>query len=85
MRRRRGPRYWPGEDARRSMSLNQWHIDVFKKGLAGYPLYAVGGFDKVVAGAAGLFAAQRVGEDKWFGELTGAHEEAGAVDSPWAF
>jgi len=67
------------------MSFGQRHVDVFKDGLAGYPLHAVGGLDEVVAGTAGLFATQSVGEGERFGKLTGAHQEAGAVDSPLAF
>jgi hypothetical protein len=82
---RRGSRYRPGEDSGRCMSFDQRHVDVFEDGLGGYPLYAVGGLDKVVAGAAGLFATQSVGEDECFGELTGAYQETGAVDSPMAF
>ena len=81
----RGPGHGPGEDAVRSMGLRQGHVDVFEYGLGGDSPYAVGGLDEVVAGTAGLFAAECVGKDERFGELTGAHQETGTVDSPMAF
>jgi len=61
------------------------HVDVFKENLSGDPSHAVRGLDEVIAGAAGLFAAESVGEDERFGELTRAHQETGAVDGPFAF
>jgi len=67
------------------MSGCERHIDVFEEGLAGDAYYAFRGLDEVVAGAAGLFAAERVGKDEWFGELTSAHQETGAIDGPLAF
>ena len=96
----RGTGYGSGESARRSIawdaSLNSWgwgaklggcerHVDVFEKNLAGDPSHAVRGLDEVIAGAAGLFAAESVGKDERFSELTSAHQETGAVDSPLAF
>ena len=96
----RGAGYGPGEDARRSIAwdagLNSWdwgtklggcerHVDVFEENLPGDPSYAVRGLDEVIAGAAGLFAAESIGKDERFGELTSAHQEAGAVDSPLTF
>ena len=60
----------------------QGNVDVFKKGLAGDAENAVGKFDQVITGPAGMFAAERVGEQERFGELTGADQEAGAVDVP---
>ena len=32
-----------------------------------------------------MFAAEDVGEDEWFSQLTGVHEDARAVDGPWSF
>ncbi len=61
------------------------HVNVFEEGLGGDALDASGGLDEVVAGAAGLFAAESVGKDHWFGELTGAHQKTGAVDGPLTF
>ena len=61
------------------------HVDVFEKGLGGDALYAVAGLDQVVAGAAGLFAAESVGKNEGFGELTSVHQKTGAVDDPFAF
>ena len=60
-------------------------VDIFEDGLGGDPSYAVGGLDEVVAGTAGLFAAESVGKDERFGELTSTHQETGAVDGPLAF
>ncbi len=65
--------------------LDEGHVNVFKDGLGGNAGYAVGGLDDVVAGAAGLFAAESIDKNEWFGELTGAHKETGAVDGPLAF
>ncbi len=61
------------------------HVDVFEENLPGDPSYAVSGLDEVIAGAAGLFAAESIGKDERFGELTSAHQEAGAVDGPLVF
>jgi hypothetical protein len=90
---------WPGEDAGRSFMitrsiiivililqiLGQGYIDVFEDGLSGDPSDAVGGLDQVVAGTAGLFAAESVGEDHRLSELTGAHQETCAVYGPLIF
>lgn len=80
-----------GQDARRSLGIDgiqlQWgerHVDVFKEGLGGDSFYAFRSLHEVVAGAAGLLAAESVGEDEWFGELTSAHQKTGAIDGPWA-
>jgi len=32
-----------------------------------------------------LFAAETVGKDEWFGELTSAHQKTSAIDGPLAF
>ena len=61
------------------------HVDVFEENLPGDTSYAVRGLDDVIAGAAGLFAAESIGKDERFGELTSAHQEAGAVDGPLTF
>jgi hypothetical protein len=53
--------------------------------LGGDPSYAIRGLDKIVAGLAGLFAAESVGKDEWFGELTSTHQETGAVNGPLTF
>ena len=65
--------------------FGQGHVDVFEKSLGGDALYAFGGFDEVVAGATGLFAAENIRKDERFGELTSAHEETGAIDGPLRF
>jgi hypothetical protein len=63
----------------------QRHIDVFEQVARMNAADAFGGLDEVVAGLAGLFTTEDVGEDERLGELTGSHEEARAVDGPWAF
>jgi len=60
-------------------------VDVFKKGLSGYTSYTGKGLDEVVAGLAGLFAAESVGKNEGFDKLTSAHQKASAVDGPLAF
>ena len=67
------------------MNLCERHVDVFEEGFGGYRGYAAGRLHEIVAGAAGLFAAESIGKDERFGELTSAHQEAGAVDSPLTF
>jgi len=66
------------------MGLCQRDVDVFEEGLGGNALDA-GGLDEVVAGASGLFAAESVDKNEWFGELTGAHQKTGAVGDPLVF
>jgi hypothetical protein len=61
------------------------HVDVFEEGLSGDPSYAGRGLDEVIAGLAGLFAAESVGKNERFGKLTSAHQKTGAVDGPLAF
>jgi hypothetical protein len=61
------------------------HVDVFEEGLSGDPSYSGRGLDEVIAGLAGLFAAESVGKNERFGKLTSAHQETGAVDGPLAF
>ncbi len=67
------------------MGLCQGHVDIFEEGLGGDAHYAAAGLDEVVAGKARLFAAECVGKNEWFGELTGAHQKTGAVDDPLVF
>ena len=69
----------------KELRLCERDVDVFEEGLGGDPAYAVRGLDEVVAGPAGLFAAESVGKDERFGELTSAHQKTGAVDDPLAF
>jgi len=82
---RRSAGHGLGEDARRSIILCQGHVDVFKEYSVRDPSHAVGRLDEVVAGAAGLFAAERVGKDERFRKLTSAHQKSGAVNGPLAF
>jgi hypothetical protein len=63
----------------------KWHVDIFEESLRSDSRYTVAGFDKIVAGSAGLLAAESVGENKWFSKLTSAHQKTGAIDSPLAF
>jgi len=96
----RGAGHGPGEGGGRSIGLDsrlnscpreaelrgcERHVNVFEEGLGDDPSHAVRGLDEVVAGPAGLFAAERVGKDERFGELTSAHQKTGAIDGPWVF
>ena len=78
----RGAGHGADENGRGSTNTarRQRHVDVFEDGLGGDSSYAVGGFDEVVSGTAGLFAAESVGKDERFGELTSSHQETGTVD-----
>jgi hypothetical protein len=60
-------------------------VDVFEEGLSGDPSYSGRGLDEVIAGLAGLFAAESVGKNERFGKLTSAHQKTGAIDGPLAF
>lgn len=82
---RGGPGYRTREGGRRFQCLCQRHVDVFEGGSGGDAFDAAAGLDEVVSGTAGLFAAESVGKNEWFGELTGAHQKTGAVDDPLAF
>ncbi len=42
----------------------------------------VGRLDEVIAGLARMLAAEDVGENERFNQLTGVHKEARAVDGP---
>ena len=61
------------------------HVDVFEEGLRGDPFYSGRGLDEVIAGLAGLFAAESVGKNEGFDKLTSTHQETGAVDGPLMF
>ena len=61
------------------------HVDVFEEGLSGDPFYSGRGLDEVIAGLAGLFAAESVGKNEGFDKLTSAHQKTGAVDGPLMF
>jgi len=60
-------------------------VDVLEEGLSGDTSYAGRGLDEVIAGLAGLFAAESVGKNEGFGKLTSAHQKTSAVDGPLAF
>jgi len=80
-----GSGYGPDEDAWGSVGVGEWHVDVFEDGLGSDAFYTIRGLDEVVAGAAGLFAAESVGKNEWLTELTSTHQETGAIDGPVAF
>jgi hypothetical protein len=67
------------------MVWRQWDIDVFEKRSGGDASQAVRGLDDVVAGSAGLLAAESVGKDERFGKLTSPHQETCAVNGPLSF
>ncbi|HLB93151.1 MAG TPA: hypothetical protein VJK27_12480 [Terriglobales bacterium] len=87
-----GAGYWPRQDAGRFVVTagvrvrdgGEGHVDVFEDGSGVNAGDTVGGLDEVIAGGSGLFTAEGIGEDEWFGELTGAHQKTSAVDGPWA-
>ena len=96
----RGAGDGPGEDARRSIGRNSalnsccWemklcgrerHIDVFEGSFSDDRSDTGRGLDEVIAGLAGLFAAESVGKNEWFSKLTSAHQKTGAIDGPLAF
>ena len=61
----------------------QGDVNVFEDLARGDAENAVGGFDEIVALAAGVLPAERVGEGEAGGELFGFDEEAGAIGDPW--
>ena len=63
----------------------QRQVDVLEEGLSGDTSYAGRGLDEVIAGLAGLFAAESVGKNEGFDKLTSAHQKTSAVDGPLAF
>ena len=63
----------------------QRQVDVFEEGLSCDPSYAGRGLDEIIAGLAGLFAAESVGKYERFGKLTSTHQKTSAVDGPLAF
>ena len=58
------------------------HIRVFKKRFRRDAPHSVRGFHQVVTRAADVFVTERVGKGDRFGELPGAHQEAGAIHIP---
>jgi hypothetical protein len=61
------------------------HVNILEDPLRRDAKATFGRFDEIVSGRTGVFPAKRVGETKWFSELTGAHEKTRAVDSPCFF
>ena len=60
-------------------------INVFKKSSADNPAHAIGGFDEVVSGLAGLLATEQICEGEGLCELTGAYEKPRAINIPAIF
>jgi len=61
----------------------QGYVDVFENLTGSDAENAVGGFDEIVALAAGVQAAERIGEVEAGGKLLGFDQEAGAIGNPW--
>jgi hypothetical protein len=59
------------------------YVDIFEDGARSDAAKTGRRLDKIVAREAGVLAAERVGEQERFSELTGVHEEASAVDGPF--
>lgn len=66
------------------MRVLRWegNVDVFEDGAWSDAAKTQRRLDEIVTWDAGVFAAERVGEEERFGELTGAHEETRAVYGP---
>jgi hypothetical protein len=62
-----------------------WDVDIFKDSAWSDAAKTQGRLDEIIAGHAGMFAAQWVSKEERFGQLTGAHQETRAVYGPWAF
>jgi len=74
----------PGFEARfESWIGKQGDVDVLEDLTGGDAENAVGGFDQIVALAAGVLTAENVGEGEAGGELLGFDQKAGAVGDPW--
>lgn len=69
----------------RDPRIGQGDVNVLKDFARGDAKATFGGFDEIVAGFAGVFAAESVDENHAFRESTSAHEKTGAVDSPILF
>ena len=61
------------------------YVDVFKEMARSDAAQTIGRLDEVVASLARMLAAQDVGENERFSQLTGVHKKARAVDGPWSF
>jgi len=62
----------------------EWDIDILEDLARGDAENAVGGFDEVVALAAGVLTAEGVGEGEAGGELLGLDQKASAIGCPWS-
>jgi hypothetical protein len=65
----------------------QGHVDVLENLAGRDAVTAIGRFDEVVALAAGVLAAERVGEGEAGSELPGVDQKTGAIGDPrsWRF
>jgi hypothetical protein len=95
---RAGRRYSAGhgliEDAQRSLesglsvlrlSRFEGYVDIFENGAWSDAATTGGRLDQIVARETAVFAAESIGEQERFSELTGVHQKACAVDGPWNF
>jgi hypothetical protein len=62
----------------------QGYVDIFEDLPGGNAKNAVGGFDQIIAFAAGVLTAKRIGECEGGGELLGFDQKTGAIGNPWA-
>src|SRR5882724_2419809 len=63
----------------------QWHIDVLEQSARTNAAEPFRGLDNIIAGVAGMFAAEGVGKNERLGQLTGSNNKARAVNGPRTF
>lgn len=82
------------EDAERSIesglsvlrfSRFEGYVNIFEDGAWSDAAATGRRLDQVVARETAVFAAESIGEQERFSELTGVHQKACAVDGPWNF
>ena len=67
----------------RCLAGEQGYVDVLEDLARRYAENAIGGFDEIVALAAGMLSPENVGEGEAGGELFGFDQKASAIGDPW--
>jgi hypothetical protein len=67
------------------LSRFEGYVDIFEDGAWSDAAATGGRLDQVVARETAVFAAESIGEQERFRELTGVHQKACAVDGPGNF
>ena len=73
-----------GRSGVRSCAGEQGYVNVLEDLPRGDAQNTVGGFDEVIALAAGVLTAESVGEGEAGGELFGFDQKASAIRDPWS-